>query len=65
MIDKTGRVELKQGTRTRWVKPEDVSEFVARGWSAEDAPVQAVLKPRKKDTAVEETVVEQPTISEE
>jgi hypothetical protein len=65
MIDKTNRVEVKQGTRSRWVRPEDVAEFVSKGWSAEDAPVQAVLKPRKKDMIVEETVVEQPTQSEE
>lgn len=48
MIDKTGRVEMHLGTRVHWVTPNQVQEYLDRGWQHSVAPVSAVLKPRKQ-----------------
>jgi hypothetical protein len=31
MIDKTGRVEMTDGHKTRWVNPNEVLDFQKRG----------------------------------
>jgi len=69
MIDKTGRVEMREGTRQRWVLPADVAEFERRGWQQADQEVRARLKPAKKQQVdVQPPEVEQdqqPTNTEE
>jgi hypothetical protein len=63
MIDKTGRVEMREGTRQRWVKPADVAQFERSGWQRADQEVRAVLKPTKKQQV--EVEPQQPTNTEE
>ena len=64
MIDKTGKVEMREGTRQRWINPADVCEFEQRGWVQAESQVRAVLKPAKKQQ-VEEQEPQQPTTNEE
>jgi hypothetical protein len=56
MINKENKVEVSDGRKTRWINADEVAEFNARGFAVvgAEAPVTAVLKPRK--IAVEETI---------
>jgi hypothetical protein len=63
MIDKTGLVEMREGTRQRWVKPADVAEYERRGWQQANQEVRAVLKPAKKQPV--EADPQPPTNTEE
>lgn len=56
MINKENKVEVSDGRKTRWINADEVAEFRARGFEAvgAEAPVTAVLKPRK--ITVEESI---------
>jgi len=66
MIDKTGRVEMTDGHKTRWVNPNEVLDFQKRGYHTSVEEIRVELRPRKqKQVEVPETETQQPTISEE
>jgi hypothetical protein len=55
MIDKENRVEVTDGRKTRWIRPDEIAEYANIGYSpVESQEVQVKLQPRKK--SVEPTV---------
>jgi hypothetical protein len=66
MINKTGRVEMTDGRKTRWVMPNEVQDFQKRGYQTSIDEIRVEVRPRKqKQVEVPETETQQPTISEE
>ena len=66
MINKTGRVEMTDGHKTRWVSPNEVLGFQRRGYQTKSDEIRVEVRPRKqKQVEVPETETQQPTISEE
>lgn len=68
MIDKENRVEVTDGRKTRWIRPEEIADYATQGYSpVESQEVQVKLQPRKKSvepTATVELPQETPTTEE-
>ena len=66
MIDKTGKVELSNGAKSIWVRPDDAASWAVHGYSAVNSPVAAVLRaPAKQDLKVEEILPKEINANEE
>lgn len=68
MIDKENRVEVTDGRKTRWIRPDEIAEYANIGYSPiESQQVQVKLQPRKNavaSTATVEVPQETPTTEE-
>lgn len=54
MIDKENRVEVTDGRKTRWIKPDELAQYAGIGYNPvelESEPVKVQLQPRKNAVA--------------
>ena len=58
MIDKENRIELFDGRKTRWVRPDEVGEFKARGFWLVSQPDDPEIKVTLKSVKIAKQVVE-------
>lgn len=68
MIDKENRVEVTDGRKTRWIRPEEIADYATQGYSpVESQEIQVKLQPRKNavaSTVAVEVPQETPTTEE-
>ncbi len=57
MIDTTGKIEMTNGRKTRWISPQDVASYRDQGYEqVKSQPTNIVMKPPKSSVLVTEDI---------
>jgi hypothetical protein len=61
MIDTTGKIEMTNGRKTRWVSPDSVEDLKQQGFVAVNQPVISMKPTRARQQTADDT---KPTLEE-